>query len=84
MVTTDSEVTEWNEVLARGDEAEIEAAQDRILVAIHRRIMDDDPNYAKAGWRPVRGSGGKLMWWVDEEGNQTGPFTPEDRAAYGS
>jgi hypothetical protein len=48
----DREAAEWNEALASGDSARIEATRDRILINIHRAIMDDDPNYHAAGYTP--------------------------------
>ncbi len=41
----------WNACLARGSKTEIAAMQDQLLVEIHTRIMNDDPNYEKAGWK---------------------------------
>jgi hypothetical protein len=48
---TDAERSEWNAILATGDEARIEEMKNRLLEDIHIRIMNDDPNYAKAGWK---------------------------------
>jgi len=48
----DAEMREWNRVLAEGTADEINEAQERLLIDIHTRIMNDDPNYEKAGWTP--------------------------------
>jgi hypothetical protein len=41
---------EWNEALASGDSARIDAAKDKLLAQIHTRIMNEDANYRVAGW----------------------------------
>ena len=45
---TEAERLEWNAAVASGDP--VEPLKDRLLNAIHTRIMNDDPNYRKAGW----------------------------------
>lgn len=47
----DHEREAWNDALASGDEKRITDTQDAVLDRIHRRIMNDDPNYARAGWK---------------------------------
>lgn len=47
----DEEAAEWNLALAGGDEDEIELIRERNLASIHKRIMDDDPQYREAGWQ---------------------------------
>lgn len=49
---TEHERQEWNAAVAAGDQDAIERLQDAHLRAIHTRIMDDDPRYAQAGWKP--------------------------------
>lgn len=51
---TEQERQAWNDCLAKGDVEEIEAKKDELLVDIHTRIMNDDPCYSVAGWRPTR------------------------------
>jgi hypothetical protein len=48
----DAEVEAWNDAVRSGDPDRIEAAKVSTLTAIHKRIMDDDPNYRQAGWSP--------------------------------
>lgn len=48
----DVETRVWNGALAAGDPDRIERVRDIILTNSARRIMDDDPNYAAAGYRP--------------------------------
>lgn len=47
---TDAEREEWNEALASGDEVLINRLQRENLDRIYTRIMNDDLNYATAGW----------------------------------
>jgi hypothetical protein len=49
---TEADRQAWNAAIATGDPAIIEPLQDRLLRAIHTRIMDDDPAYTQAGWQP--------------------------------
>jgi hypothetical protein len=44
---------EWNDALASGDREWIAEARERILMGVHARIMDDDPNYHQAGYTPT-------------------------------
>lgn len=44
----------WNAALATGNPATIAAARDALLRDIAVDIMNDDPNYATAGWTPNR------------------------------
>jgi hypothetical protein len=48
----DAENEEWAAALATGDHDIIEQARDRLLIKVHTRIMNDDPNYVEAGWTP--------------------------------
>lgn len=48
----DREVADWNAALASGDQARIDETRDRLLASVHTRIMNDDPQYAVAGWKP--------------------------------
>src|SRR5437870_3529791 len=41
----------WNAALASGDQGLIERMQHELLDEIFTRMMDDDANYAIAGWR---------------------------------
>lgn len=47
----DRERERFDKALETGDPDEIARVRDEILDAINRRIMNDDPNYAKAGWK---------------------------------
>jgi hypothetical protein len=49
-MVTETERDQWNAAVESGDRNLIAVLQERHLTAIHRRIMDDDPKYAKAGW----------------------------------
>lgn len=49
----DTEREAWNTALASGDAERIEAERARALTAIHTRIMNEDPGYQAAGWRPT-------------------------------
>lgn len=49
---TEAQRQAWNAAVARGDADEIEAMRDALLVGIHTRIMNDDPNYTRGGWTP--------------------------------
>lgn len=49
---TEGQRQAWNAAVARGDADEIEAMKDTLLVDVHTRIMNDDGNYAVAGWTP--------------------------------
>jgi hypothetical protein len=48
---TDAEREQWNAALERGDPDEIEDLRERFSTAIFTKIMNDDPNYAKAGYK---------------------------------
>jgi len=41
----------WRDVLASGDKDAIIKMKNEILDSIHTRIMNQDTNYAKAGWK---------------------------------
>lgn len=49
----DAEMREWNEALRSGNPEWIAEAREKILHGLHTRIMNDDPNYAKAGYKPT-------------------------------
>lgn len=49
---TDAERLAWNDAVASGNAERIAAAQAAALDSVNRRIMDDDPNYRQAGWKP--------------------------------
>lgn len=51
----DAEMREWNAALASDNQAWIDEARERILVGVHTRLMNDDPNYAQAGYKPTEG-----------------------------
>ena len=51
---TEDERREWNAAVAAGDAETVDRLRDRHLLAIHRRIMDDDPDYREAGWKAER------------------------------
>ena len=51
---TEHDRQEWNAAVAAGDGERIAELQDRHLLDISRRIMNDDPNYATAGWATGR------------------------------
>jgi len=46
----DAERARWNEALATGNRETIDRVADELLVEVHTRIMDDEPNYGEAGW----------------------------------
>lgn len=46
----DAERERFNAALATGDPDTIERVRDEVLVAVATRIMNDDPNYERAGW----------------------------------
>jgi hypothetical protein len=48
---TETQRQAWNEALASGDADRIAELQHTLLVGIHRKIMNDDPTYAQAGWK---------------------------------
>jgi len=51
---TDEERTAWNDAVATGDPDTIDAARRVQLRIMFTRVMDDDPNYQRAGWTPGR------------------------------
>lgn len=51
---TEDERREWNDAVASGDADRIDRLRDQHLTAIHRRIMDDTPNYQVAGWKSTQ------------------------------
>lgn len=46
----DTEVQAWNATLATGTPEQIKHAQRELLALVHKRVMDDEPNYRAAGW----------------------------------
>lgn len=53
-IARDARRQRWNEALATGDTALIEQTRDELLLDGARALMNDDPNYAAAGWTPGR------------------------------
>lgn len=47
---TDEQIVEWNAVIASGDEEAILAMQNELIRETQAKIMDEDANYAMAGW----------------------------------
>lgn len=48
-----ADVEAWNAALATGNPDTIAAARRAVLGSVARQTMDDDPNYAAAGWTTV-------------------------------
>lgn len=47
---TEEQRQRWNAAVASGNQVVIKAIQAEILDSVFTAIMDDDPNYAVAGW----------------------------------
>ena len=47
---TDEEIAHWNATVASGDTEAIAALQHELIDALHLKLMDEDANYATAGW----------------------------------
>lgn len=43
----------WNQAVESGDPATIETMRGELLDGIHAKIMNEDANYARAGYRPA-------------------------------
>jgi hypothetical protein len=52
-VARDARRHRWNHALATGDPAVIDRTRDELLGEVFTGIMDDDPCYALAGWKPT-------------------------------
>ncbi len=48
---TEDERLAWNDAVASGDVDRIAREQDTALRRVHERIMNEDPNYGRAGWK---------------------------------
>jgi hypothetical protein len=48
---TEEQRKAWNAAIASGDQALIDSMRDELLTGIHTKIMDEDANYSRAGWK---------------------------------
>lgn len=54
MPLTEQERQDWNAAVESGDATRIATMQHRLIRDLTARVMDEDDNYRRAGWRPGR------------------------------